>query len=96
MVYQQPTVSSELESDISRYNILNYCTIILPGKTCHVVVAHCITCRMSGHQQYQAKLMVDGKFVLRGGCKNTIEEALAGLYYWLQRRGEWKAERFHG
>ncbi|KAG9532484.1 hypothetical protein KCU93_g1056, partial [Aureobasidium melanogenum] len=96
MNYHTPTVSAEVDSDISRYNILNYCSIISPGKICSIVVSACYTCRMRGHQQYQAKLIVDGRCILRGGCKNTNEEALAGLYYWLQRRAEWKAERFHG
>ncbi|KAG9948014.1 hypothetical protein KCU85_g5348, partial [Aureobasidium melanogenum] len=91
MNYHPPTVSAELDSEISRYNILNYCSIILPGKTCSIVVAACYTCRMRGHQQYQAKLIVDGRCILRGGCKSTNEEALAGLHYWLQRR----ADQYH-
>ncbi|KAH0148854.1 hypothetical protein KCU67_g11286, partial [Aureobasidium melanogenum] len=57
MNYHPPTVSAEVDSDISRYNILNYCSIILPGKICSVVVSACYTCRMRGHQQYQAKLI---------------------------------------
>lgn len=39
--------------------------------------------------------MVDGRCVIKGGCENTKEEALVMLYYWLQRRMEWRAERFH-
>ncbi|KAK6004184.1 hypothetical protein QM012_009034 [Aureobasidium pullulans] len=96
MNYHPTTVSAEVDSDISRHNILNYCSIILPGKTCSITVGLCFTCRMQGNQQYQAKLLVDSRCILRGGCKDTNEEALAGLYYWLQRRREWKAERFHG
>ncbi|KAH0372876.1 hypothetical protein KCU65_g931, partial [Aureobasidium melanogenum] len=81
MNYHPPTMSAELDSEISRHSILNYCSIILPGKVCSIVVAACYTCRMRGHQQYQAKLFVDGRCILRGGCENTNEEALAGLLF---------------